>query len=250
MVIAAGARRLVRRKLDEPSRSLLQSPLSASPRRALRAGRRHAARQSAAVLQGVGSAVQLDRLLRRRQRRLRLRPLELERSGGRRRLRNASTPHGALLGGQLGYNWQTGPRRARHRNRRRLDEYQRQRRGLGGVCVADGGGLCQTKQDWFGTTRGRIGYAFGRFCPMSPAAPLTATSCLANDRRPRRKPSSAGRAGGGVEYSLTRNWSAKVEYLHLDLGTASFVQRGIRRIHAVGPRRPDDLVRAGINYHW
>jgi outer membrane immunogenic protein len=29
-------------------------------------------------------------------------------------------------------------------------------------------------------------------------------------------------AGGGVEWMFTQNWSVKVEYLHYDLGTASF----------------------------
>src|SRR5664280_1237343 len=44
-----------------------------------------------------------------------------------------------------------------------------------------------------------------------------------------------------VEYSLSPNWSAKVEYLHLDLGTASLFSAA---------SISDDLVRAGVNYHW
>ena len=53
-----------------------------------------------------------------------------------------------------------------------------------------------------------------------------------------------------MEYSLDRNWSTKVEYLHLDLGTAAFFSAaaGVRR--RCPCRVSDDLLRAGINYHW
>jgi hypothetical protein len=52
-----------------------------------------------------------------------------------------------------------------------------------------------------------------------------------------------------VEYSLSPNWSAKVEYLHLDLGTASLFSAASAASSLSVPIS-DDLVRAGVNYHW
>jgi hypothetical protein len=52
-----------------------------------------------------------------------------------------------------------------------------------------------------------------------------------------------------VEYLLSPNWSAKVEYLHLDLGTASLFSAASAASSLSVPIS-DDLVRAGVNYHW
>jgi opacity protein-like surface antigen len=52
-----------------------------------------------------------------------------------------------------------------------------------------------------------------------------------------------------VEYSLSPNWSAEVEYLHLDLGTASLFSAASAASSLSVPIS-DDLARAGVNYHW
>ena len=56
-------------------------------------------------------------------------------------------------------------------------------------------------------------------------------------------------AGCGVEYGIDRNWSAKLEYLHVDLGTAAFMGAASGTSTLKVPIK-DDLVRAGINYRW
>ena len=215
--------------------------------RALRAGRRYAARQSGALL--VGSAVQLDRLLFRHQRRLWLGPLELERSDGSAPIREGSTPPARCSAGSSATIGRP-VRRARRRDRCRLDEYQRQHRGprrrLSSPTAA-------------GNARpNRIGSA-----PRAAAsATRSAASALCHRRRRLRRHQSLAidrhdatqtkfgwTAGGGVEYSLDRNWSAKVEYLHLDLGTASLFSAASGASTLSVPVT-DDLVRAGINYHW
>lgn len=53
-------------------------------------------------------------------------------------------------------------------------------------------------------------------------------------------------AGVGVETMFWRNWSAKVEYLHFDLGEAIHTNPGT----PVTALDRGDLVRAGINYHF
>jgi outer membrane immunogenic protein len=158
--------------------------------------------------------------------------------------------NGGLLGGQLGYNWQTGPIVLGVETDADWSNIKGSTAGLGGVCAADGsGGQCQTKQDWFGTTRGRIGYAFGRLLPYVTAGAaygdIKALETSGNATQTR----FGWSAGAGVEYSFNRNWSGKVEYLHLDLGTASLFSAASPAATLSVPVT-NDLVRAGINYHW
>ena len=156
---------------------------------------------------------------------------------------------GGLLGGQLGYNWQTGPIVLGVETDADWTNIKGSTAGPGGVCAADGGGVCQTKQDWIGTTRGRLGYAFGRFLPY-----VTGGAAYGDIKAPQTTGTATQTkfgwtAGGGVEYSLNPNWSAKVEYLHLDLGTASLFSAASAASSLSVPVS-DDLVRAGVNYHW
>jgi outer membrane immunogenic protein len=71
--------------------------------------------------------------------------------------------------------------------------------------------------------------------------------------------------GGGGEWMLSSNWSAKLEYLHYDLGSATYATGGLA--NDVGPtslrgfdtaavatsskvRFNDNIVRVGVNYHF
>jgi outer membrane immunogenic protein len=61
-------------------------------------------------------------------------------------------------------------------------------------------------------------------------------------------------AGAGAEWMLARNWSAKLEYLYLDLGNVSAFGAQIPAIPLVGIgyiwKMQDHIVRAGVNYHF
>jgi len=48
-------------------------------------------------------------------------------------------------------------------------------------------------------------------------------------------------AGGGAEYALTPQWSAKVEYLYVDLKHDNLPDWNEAKFHTV---------RAGVNYHF
>jgi outer membrane immunogenic protein len=50
--------------------------------------------------------------------------------------------------------------------------------------------------------------------------------------------------GLGAEVGLARNWSAKVEYLYVDLNDSNFVITGNQNGYHFG------LLRAGVNYHF
>ena len=58
-------------------------------------------------------------------------------------------------------------------------------------------------------------------------------------------------AGGGVEFALTPNWTAKVEYLYVDLGSQSCPAGSCSYSGpATTVSLTENVVRAGINYKF
>jgi outer membrane immunogenic protein len=84
---------------------------------------------------------------------------------------------------------------------------------------ACGGVTCNTEVPWFGTLRGRLGYAADRFMPYI-------TGGLAYGKVEANVPGIGGgsdtrfgwTAGVGAEYAFAPNMSWKTEYLYVDLG--------------------------------
>jgi outer membrane immunogenic protein len=137
--------------------------------------------------------------------------------------------NGAIGGGQVGYNKQTG-------NFVWGLEADIQASGQQGSAIftcavgCGPGPVTETinqKLDWFGTLRGRVGYT------VTPEVIAYVTGGLAyGDIRtdgvisaPTTFATSAVKAGwtigGGVEGKITGNWTAKLEYLFVDLGGVS-----------------------------
>jgi outer membrane immunogenic protein len=58
--------------------------------------------------------------------------------------------------------------------------------------------------------------------------------------------------GAGVETALAGNWTAKLEYLYVDLGstTDSFVASNFINVAIVKTSVRDNIVRTGVNYRW
>ena len=107
---------------------------------------------------------------------------------------------GGLAGGTVGYNWQTGPVVFGLEG----DIDWSDIRGSA-PCVAT---TCTTRNDWLGTARGRIGYAFDRFLPYVTGGAAfgnvksTITGVGSTDN------SKAGwTLGGGVEAAIAGPWS-------------------------------------------
>jgi high affinity Mn2+ porin len=105
--------------------------------------------------------------------------------------------------------------------------------------------------DYVGTARGRIGYAFDRIMPyLTGGFAWGHTRALINDG----SGASVGytqfgwTAGAGVEFAVSGNWSAKLEYEYVDLNRqrydlSNFLLPGVvmdPRIH---------LLKFGLNYH-
>jgi outer membrane immunogenic protein len=125
-------------------------------------------------------------------------------------------PHGIFGGVQAGYNWQVGPV------------------VFGGEADLQATGAEDTfapykfSNPWFGTARGRLGYAFENVL-------FYATAGLASGKGRLQMPGLSenhthfGWAGGvGVEFGLTPGWSAKAEYLFVGLADKTYVLSGIR----------------------
>lgn len=151
--------------------------------------------------------------------------------------------NGGVVGGTAGYNLQTG-------NwvwgiEGDID-YSTIKGTETTICGAGG---CQTKNSWLATLRGRVGYAFDRWLPyvtgggafgdvkMTPAGGTSETDTQAG-----------WTVGAGVEWAFMGAWSAKLEYLYVDLGSAncSAATCGV----STDVDFKTNLVRAGLNYRF
>ena len=156
-----------------------------------------------------------------------------------------TTPKGWLVGGTLGYNLQTGV--WVWGLEADIDFSTMDGTNVGtGICA---GGGCETKNTWFGTGRGRIGYAAGRFLPyitggaaFGDVKMTTAAGMSTTDTR------VGWTVGGGLEYAFLGAWSAKVEYLYADLGNATCEAATCGVDTEVSYKT--NIVRAGINYRF
>ena len=121
------------------------------------------------------------------------------------------------------------------------------------------------KLDWFGTVRGRIGYAWDRFMVYGTggfAFGQTRSSLIMTDTfgftAAGTNTTTRGGyvVGAGGEYAFTPNWSAKVEYQYIDLGKgtvgATEFLAGAPSAFAVSNTTRYDYhtVRVGLNYKW
>jgi outer membrane immunogenic protein len=154
-------------------------------------------------------------------------------------------PNGGLVGGQIGYNWQFGQFVYGLEGDADWADF----RGNSGIAGC-GLGVCQTKSDYLATVRGRLGYAIDRFLPYVTGGlavgDIRTTSPLVGGV----DTTNAGwTVGGGVEFALSGPWTAKVEYLHVDLGNTSCgTSCGFPAGNTVSLK--EDIVRGGINYRF
>ena len=152
---------------------------------------------------------------------------------------------GGQVGGTAGYNWQFGQTVLGLEGD--LDWSH-----LSGTLVSPAcpGGSCTTSDGWLSTVRGRVGYSFDRIMPYVTGGLAAGDIRAAAPGLPGGTNTNAGwTVGGGVEFALPGNWSAKAEYLHVDLGSFNCgVNCGGAPNQNVSMR--DNVFRAGVNYHF
>jgi|SRR5579871_534755 len=178
---------------------------------------------------------------------------------------------GIVGGGQIGYNWQV-------QNwvvGLEADIQGTDEKGSRAFSITTGPQFCfnlcpppvttsfalSQKIDWFGTVRGRVGIL------AAPKVLLYATGGLAYGQVNTNETQAVGVAapvafsssntnvgwtvGVGVEGVISGNWTARLEYLYVDLGTVSgsFVLPSTNII-SYNSHITDNILRAGVNYKF
>jgi len=152
----------------------------------------------------------------------------------------SADPSGGLVGVTAGYNWQSG----QWVFGLEADIDWASIKGS----TACGAFSCETKNTWLGTARGRLGYAFDRVMPY-----ITGGAAFGDVKATQLGIGSTSdtnvgwTVGAGIEAAVIANWTAKIEYLYVDLGDVSCtaclpVASNVDfRTH---------IVRAGLNYRF
>jgi outer membrane immunogenic protein len=145
---------------------------------------------------------------------------------------NPTKPSGFVGGVQAGYNFQNGPWVF----------------GVEGDIQAAGAddtfAPWKFSNPWFGTVRGRAGYALNNILFYATAG-LAFGELRGQTFGLTEAHTTAGwTVGAGAEVGLTQNWSAKLEYLYIDLSTSQFAITGVSNGYSAS------VVRAGVNYRF
>ncbi|HLA21186.1 MAG TPA: outer membrane protein [Pseudolabrys sp.] len=143
---------------------------------------------------------------------------------------------GALVGGTLGFNYQMGQVVFGLEG----DIDWSNLRGSG-TCA---GLSCSVRNNWLGTARGRLGYAIDRFMPYVTGGAAfgdikTSVAGLGDSRTTK----AGWTVGGGIEAAIAGPWTAKIEYLYVDLGRGGSVLGSDAKFQT-------NIVRAGLNYRF
>jgi outer membrane immunogenic protein len=151
---------------------------------------------------------------------------------------------GGLVGGTLGYNYQIG--QAVLGIEGDIDWSNMHGSTSNGICTFAN---CETRNSWLSTVRGRLGYAFDRFMPyVTGGAAFGDIKTTAFGLGSERETKTGWTVGGGLEAALAGPWTAKVEYLYVDLGKG-----GCGAAVCGVPTDVDfktNIVRAGLNYRF
>ena len=142
------------------------------------------------------------------------------------------SPSGLAGGVQGGFNWQTG-------NIVLGGETDLQLSG-----ASDSSGPFKFSNPWFGTLRGRAGYAVNNILFYATGG-LAYGSGTAELRGLSESHSATGwTGGGGLEVGLTPRWTVKAEYLYVDLGAQNYAITGLS--HDI----TSNVLRFGANFRF
>lgn len=173
-------------------------------------------------------------------------------------LKNETDLSGGLVGGTIGCNYQVGG----FVFGIEADDSWTNKKGASNLLAPAFNPNFREEIDekWLATLRGRLGYAFGpallyatgggawagvsihEFSTLAPAV-ATATE---------EKTLSGWVLGGGLEWAFAPSWSAKAEYLHVDLGKNNtyFATTASGCCTSQNTQVRNDIFRVGINYRF
>ena len=148
-------------------------------------------------------------------------------------LSNSPTrPSGVAGGFQGGYNW------------------QRNQFVFGAEADLQGSGAEDTfaawkfSNPWFGTVRGRAGYAMNNVLAYATGGLAYGGGRVDFGALSETQTHLGWTVGAGVEVGLTPNWTAKAEYLYVRLEDRGYVLTGVN--HGF----QSNIFRLGVNYHF
>jgi outer membrane immunogenic protein len=192
---------------------------------------------------------------------------------------------GILGGAAIGYNWQATPDWVGgieadfqgsdiRGNPTTRNAYSGSGALLGAVATGTGTTAYSASIPWFGTLRGRIGFALDNLLiygtgglaygqvrmsgaltdsgsrtiiapPFTPV-PFSTSSAFAGS-----SVNAGWTLGTGVEGALMQHWSWKAEYLYVDLGSLNLAAAGAGTMTgSVHTHFTDNIFRAGVNYRF
>jgi outer membrane immunogenic protein len=186
---------------------------------------------------------------------------------------SGSNSVGVTGGGQIGYNWQLGTfllGLEADINGSSLNANDSVNRPLAAPLVGNFLHSVNEKLDWFGTVRGRLGItpaptwllyvtgglAYGHVSSNTGVSFTSTTDVYIGSFSDTR---AGWTVGGGGEWAFSPNWSAKLEYLYVDLGRISYTDICVTPVcalftpaplYATDLRLHDHIVRVGINYRF
>ena len=151
---------------------------------------------------------------------------------------------GFTIGGTVGYNWQV----SQFVFGLEGDYDWTNIDGNTAVTCATG---CKTSNGWLATVRGRIGYAYDRFLPYITGGLAVGDIKASHAGFAGGHDTNAGwTVGGGLEFVIAGSWTAKAEYLYVDLGKFNC---GLGCGNGLNPDNVSfstHLVRGGVNFRF
>lgn len=145
---------------------------------------------------------------------------------------NGAQPSGVLGGLQAGYNYQSGQLVLGIEGDLQLNS------------ADDTFAPWKFSNPWFGTVRGRLGYAFNNILLYGTGGLAFGSLKVESGGFSESQTSAGWTAGVGAEYAINQNWSAKIEYLYVDLSEKNFLMTGLPNGYQFS------TVRVGVNYRF
>jgi outer membrane immunogenic protein len=151
---------------------------------------------------------------------------------------------GGVIGGTAGYNYQFGQVVAGI-------EGDIDWSGINGSTNNSCPLGCKTSNTWLATVRGRLGYAADRFMPyITGGAAFGNIQASTPGLAQTSSDNSGWTLGAGLEAALAPNWTAKVEYLYVDLGSFNCGLNCGAGLVTDNVSFHTNLLRAGVNYKF
>ena len=145
------------------------------------------------------------------------------------------SPDGWVGGGQVGFNYQLGN-----------NVVIGVEADLQGSGIKDTAYGFESKLDYFGTVRARVGYAFDTVLPYVTGGFAYGNVKINNELLDWSESTTqtGWTIGAGVEYAFLPNWTVKAEYLYVDLGDDYYDNLGANAGINL------NIARVGLNYKF